>query len=62
MCEFSGATRRYSVALCFLGRRGLCTGFRSKVSSVKEGRKPVGSRSWGGCCAEGEAVVKGFKT
>ena len=48
VCELGGAPRKYGVAFCFLGRRGLRAGFRLKVSSGKGGRKPVGSRSrWG---------------
>lgn len=48
MCELGGAPRKYGVAFCFLGRRGLGAGFRLKVSSGEGGRKPVASRSrWG---------------
>lgn len=48
VCVLDGALRKYCLAFCFPVRRGLCTGFRLKVSSGKGGRKPVGSRSrWG---------------
>lgn len=48
VCELGGAPRKYGVAFCFLGRRGLRAGFRLKVLSGKGGRKPAGSRSWWG--------------
>lgn len=30
VCELGGALRKYRVAFCFLGRRGLCTGFKAE--------------------------------